>query len=281
MSEQEKIDSAVQIMMSGCTYVNTYGIPIKCLVAGGRIQIDGIWCSPGMFIIEPESVFMWIVEDYENGSAAFEITKSGSRATSDEYQNDFKVGIKVKPASLPVGVPDAEALLTRLAEWCDKQPKQPWYGRTAGDMVRTFMACQPLDEPAAQPASEQSTTDKQSLTVAEQSAPDHIEDSLGMVEQSAPGEVEEVEVRGLQWLDTGHYRKKPPQFGYNPHDWNPLMSVDQHKRIVAQLAARDAGVVRVPVELLQRCASRLHNMMQADLEAELRALLAQRERGGA
>lgn len=37
-----------------------------------------------------------------------------------------------------------EELLTRCAEWCDKQPKQPWYGRTAGDMVRTFMACQPL-----------------------------------------------------------------------------------------------------------------------------------------
>lgn len=48
---------------------------------------------------------------------------------------------------------------------------------------------------------------------------------------------EEVEVRGLQWLDTGHYRKKPPQFGYNPHDWNPLMTVAQHIRI---LAARDA-----------------------------------------
>ena len=37
-----------------------------------------------------------------------------------------------------------EELLTRCADWCDKQPKQPWYGRTAGDMVRTFMACQPL-----------------------------------------------------------------------------------------------------------------------------------------
>lgn len=37
-----------------------------------------------------------------------------------------------------------EELLTRCADWCDKQPKQPWYGRTAGDMVRTFMVCQPL-----------------------------------------------------------------------------------------------------------------------------------------
>lgn len=37
-----------------------------------------------------------------------------------------------------------EELLTRCADWCDKQPKQPWHGRTAGDMVRTFMVCQPL-----------------------------------------------------------------------------------------------------------------------------------------
>ena len=44
--------------------------------------------------------------------------------------------------------------------------------------------------------------------------------------------VEVVEVRGLQWLDSGHYRKKPPQFGYNPHDWNPLMTVAQHQRIL-------------------------------------------------
>ena len=48
---------------------------------------------------------------------------------------------------------------------------------------------------------------------------------------------EAVEVRGLQWLDTGHYRKKPPQFGYNPHDWNPLMTVAQHQRITAAMAA--------------------------------------------
>lgn len=48
---------------------------------------------------------------------------------------------------------------------------------------------------------------------------------------------EAVEVRGLQWLDTGHYRKKPPQFGYNSHDWNPLMTVAQHQRITAAMAA--------------------------------------------
>jgi len=58
---------------------------------------------------------------------------------------------------------------------------------------------------------------------------------------AAGSAVEEVEVRGLQWLDTGHYRKKPPQFGYNPHDWNQLMTVAQHQRIVAALSALAAS----------------------------------------
>lgn len=91
---------------------------------------------------------------------------------------------------------------------------------------------------------------------------------------------EEVEVRGLQWLDTGHYRKKPPQFGYNPHDWNPLMTVAQHKRILA--ASVPAGCKVVPVELLEL----LHEMVDlherrgtvltVQME-ELRALLASAE----
>lgn len=64
---------------------------------------------------------------------------------------------------------------------------------------------------------------------------------------------EEVEVRGLQWLNTGHYRKKPPQFGYNPHDWNQLMTVAQHERILAawqrtQSAGVPDGWRLVPVE---------------------------------
>ena len=75
--------------------------------------------------------------------------------------------------------------------------------------------------------------------------------------------VEVVEVRGLQWLDTGHYRKKPPQFGYNPHDWNPLMTVAQHERIVAALSAQQSEPERVsvpvepPRELLMSMALRL------------------------
>lgn len=36
-----------------------------------------------------------------------------------------------------------EELLTRVADWCDQQSKHDWYGRTAGDMVRAFMARQP------------------------------------------------------------------------------------------------------------------------------------------
>lgn len=56
----------------------------------------------------------------------------------------------------------------------------------------------------------------------------------------------ELEVRGLQWLDTGHYRKKPPQFGYNPHDWNELCLVADAQRQIAEhkrlLAERDARI---------------------------------------
>ncbi|WP_165669757.1 hypothetical protein [Metapseudomonas otitidis] len=36
-----------------------------------------------------------------------------------------------------------EELLTCVADWCDQQPKHDWYGRTAGDMVRAFMARHP------------------------------------------------------------------------------------------------------------------------------------------
>ena len=63
-----------------------------------------------------------------------------------------------------------------------------------------------------------------------------------------PAPAEKVEVRGLQWLDTGHYRKKPPKYGYNPHDWNELMTVAQHNRIMASTVP--AGCKVVSVELL-------------------------------
>lgn len=98
-------------------------------------------------------------------------------------------------------------------------------------------------------------------------------------------EVEEVEVRGLQWLATGHYRKKPPQFGYNPHDWNPLMTVAQHNRIVAALSAQQSAPERVsvPVELLERIAGKGcdPDCCIAYWREQLRALLASHGRGEA
>lgn len=73
---------------------------------------------------------------------------------------------------------------------------------------------------------------------------------------------EEVEVRGLQWLDTGHYRKKPPQFGYNPHDWNPLMTVAQHRRILAQ-HRQQAGKL---VEALSKIHFRADCFVEDDMD---------------
>lgn len=49
---------------------------------------------------------------------------------------------KSTPASEQQRAVVMEELLTRVADWCDQQPKHDWYGRTAGDMVRAFMARQ-------------------------------------------------------------------------------------------------------------------------------------------
>ena len=98
---------------------------------------------------------------------------------------------------------------------------------------------------------------------------------------------EEVEVRGLQWLDTGHYRKKPPQFSYNPHDWNPLMTVAQHQRITAAMAA-EVERLRADNEALARNlkgkhattgATYEHLIAERDaLHADAEALRAQRDK---
>ena len=104
---------------------------------------------------------------------------------------------------------------------------------------------------------------------------EYIEDVRAMLAHpTQQGEaVEVVEVRGLQWLDSGHYRKKPPQFGYNPHDWNPLMTVAQHQRIMA--ASVPAGCKAVPVDLIERTICRLTHGHEHDKAVrELRALLA-------
>lgn len=147
-------------------------------------------------------------------------------------------------------------------------------------------------------------------------------------EQSAPGEVEEVERIGYAWINryndaVDHVAPFPPTDGGVSYG-EPLMTVAQHERIVAHLAARDAGEARVPVELeplidrldrvievfreCERHASSysgcidgveehggddhedpicavFHRLYYAMFDAdavrkELRALLAQRERGG-
>lgn len=108
-------------------------------------------------------------------------------------------------------------------------------------------------------------------------------------EQSAPGEVEEVERIGYAWVNryndaVDHVAPFPPTEGGVSYG-EPLMAIDQHNRIVAQLAARDAGEVRVPVELAERILKRPFDAEECltldrqDALEELRALLVQRERG--
>lgn len=92
----------------------------------------------------------------------------------------------------------------------------------------------------------------------------------------------ELEVRGLQWLDTGHYRKKPPQYGYNPHDWNELCLVSDAQRQIAEhkrlLAERDARI-----EALTEYAAAVE--MSADKAEQerdqLRALLSEQPQASA
>ncbi len=74
---------------------------------------------------------------------------------------------------------------------------------------------------------------------------------------------EEVEVRGLQWLDTGHYRKKPPQFGYNPHDWNELCLVADAQRLLAERDAR--------IESLMETFTKAANYLGIDTEQARKA----------
>ena len=162
-------------------------------------------------------------------------------------------------SSMPVGVPDA---LREAVEYLDDNP---FNEIGAGSILHRAM--------------------RDALAAAQTVKAEQVQCDAAPSLPAAGSAVEEVEVRGLQWLDTGHYRKKPPQFGYNPHDWNPLMTVAQCRRIVSQLTARDAGEVRVPVELLGRAVKVLERTANDTLDGrnmavELRALLAQRERGG-
>lgn len=139
------------------------------------------------------------------------VPPSGPGAIPDFVQAPIDRAVERISASLLVGVPD----INDLAQFIRQIDGDNRMG--AGVMAEHI--CEWLAAAhAAQPAAEQSPTVKESLTVAEQSAPDHAEDALGMVEQSAPGEVDGPDIT------TKH--------GY------PAYSVAQHKRIVAQLAAQ-------------------------------------------
>ena len=99
--------------------------------------------------------------------------------------------------------------------------------------------------PAAQPAAEQSPTDKQSLTVAE---------------QSAPGEVEEVEVVG--WVDPENIErmKRRDLCGFMIEEKEDsrrscaVMTVAQHQRIVAAISEQQSAPPEFCCELSYKVA---------------------------
>ncbi len=70
-------------------------------------------------------------------------------------------------------------------------------------------------------------------------------------------EGEGLEVVGLQWLDSGHYRKKPPKYGFNPHDWNELCRLSDHQRAIAEL--------REECERLRSECARLESKYERDV----------------
>lgn len=104
---------------------------------------------------------------------------------------------------------------------------------------------------------------------------------------AAGSAVEEVEVVGYRFfhVDHGYIFRRTHIYEGNPSlEAHSLMTVAQHKRIVAQLAARDAGEVRVLLGLLTILASEglseTESDRYVDAVMDARALLAQRERGG-
>jgi len=92
-----------------------------------------------------------------------------------------------------------------------------------------------------------------------------IQDEIRAILAQPAQQSEEVEVRGLQWLDTGHYRKKPPQFGYNPHDWNPLMTVAQHQRILADVCQQRDKLSQV-LENVEREHDLIRQMKNCEIQ---------------
>lgn len=236
------------------------------------------------------------------------------------------------PASLPAGVPNEPTHSMVLAgemQWessgnaapdCAAIYRAMLYAAPAAQPAaeRKCITCQdsgvvghsdicPECETTWQPAAEQSPTAKESLTVAEQSAPGECKPILmvrtkGSVcweevgaesyefcqqessyecrtlyaaptdKQSAPGEVE-------GWRDQ-LLRENPKSL---PAFWPDSLILPAMQREIQelrdQLAARDAGVVRVPRDLLADLVSQDHDT-RIQAERRMIALLAQRERGG-
>lgn len=211
----------------------------------------------------------------EAGQDSLRLVRDEYKRMADEYRG--KWAALLARAGLPVGVPDGYALVpvepTPEMVSAAEEAHMPF-----GEMdIALRMAI--LSAPTAQPAAQQSPTVKESLTVAEQSAPDHAEDALEMVEQSAPGEVED----GVDFgFDDRSVRVS--QEAYSIFLDREQVLRDDIAALEGQLAARDAGEVRVPVELLSVLASEglseTESDRYVDAVMDARALLAQRERGG-
>ena len=58
------------------------------------------------------------------------------------------------------------------------------------------------------------------------------EELRAILSAPSPAGVDGLEVVGIQWLDTGHYRKKPPKYGFNPYDWNELCRLSDAEAII-------------------------------------------------
>lgn len=189
----------------------------------------------------------------------------------------------------------------------------PWPTKTADEVMRDFSdMVDAMRRPAAQPAAELTNVRCQCCTteyphnsyeagfiagsgmcqMCDAAMPPK---DLPAAEQSAPGEMEEVEVVGYRFfhVDHGYIFRRTHIYEGNPSlEAHGLMTVAQHKRIAAQLAARDSGVVRVPesfarfligeTEIDGVAFGERHPKLTGMFwwRDQLRALLAQRERGG-
>lgn len=211
---------------------------------------------------------------------------------------DHHIAHLVNSASLPVGVPDGLFLGDALLMWNrrhDIPPIKVGYEYGVADAL-----LQMITAPAA-------PTVKESLSVAPTVKAEQVQckscgdfgsdcDECGAPAPSLPAAGsagEEVEVVGYRFfhVDHGYIFRRTHIYEGNPSlEAHSLMTVAQHNRIAAQLAARDAGVVRVPaddyaeivrfIRLVDRCVRKDGEYAPLSMQTldELRALLAQRER---